>query len=396
MRILFVAMSNSIHTARWISQIQDQGWEIYLFPVQRQDPHAMLRNITVYGGNPWRAKYLHKSVHYKRWTSGYFYLDGLEGRLNHQITTKYKKISLEKVIREIKPDIIHSLEFQHAGYLTLQVRENMGGKFPTWIATNWGSDIYLFRHFPEHEQLIREILRNCDYYSCECQRDVEIAHSLGLKALVLPVLPNAGGMDIEHALTFRQTGLVSQRKNIIIKGYQGWAGRALVVFQALRYCLDILQGYSISVYMANEDSETAARLFSSETGIPVEIIPYSSHEEILKQFGKARIYIGLSISDGISTSLLEAMMMGTFPIQSCTACGDEWIGDGKSGFIVPAEEPREIAEAIRAALLDDALVDKAAEINFATVRQRLDYSKIQTQVIEIYKNIFDSIKKKSI
>jgi glycosyltransferase involved in cell wall biosynthesis len=101
----------------------------------------------------------------------------------------------------------------------------------------------------------------------------------------------------------------------------------------------------------------------------------------------------LSISDGISTSLLEAMMMGTFPIQSCTACGDEWIGDGKSGFIVPAEEPREIAEAIRAALLDDALVDKAAEINLDTINQRLDYSKIQTQVVEIYKNVYASTKK---
>jgi len=395
MRILFVAMSNSIHTARWISQIQDQGWEIYLFPVQRQDPHALLRNITVYGGNPWRANYLHKSVHYKRWTSVFFYLDGLEGRLKNQITIKNKEISLAKVIREVKPDIIHSLEFQHAGYLTLQVRENIGEKFPTWIATNWGSDIYLFRNFSEHENLIREILQKCDYYSCECQRDVQIARSLGLKAPVLPVLPNAGGIDIEHALALRQTGPVSARKYIIIKGYQGWAGRAQVAFQALRYCRDVLQGYSIAVYISNEDTQITAQLFSSETGITVEIIPYSSHEEILKQFGKSRLYIGLSISDGISTSLLEAMVMGAFPVQSCTACANEWIEDGKSGFIVPAEEPREIATAIRAALLDDTLVDKAAEINLDTVRQRLDYSKIQTQVVEIYKKVFASIKKKT-
>lgn len=394
MRILFVAMSNSVHTGRWISQIQDQGWEIYLFPVERRDPHELLRNITVFGGNPWRPKNLDKSVKYQWWTSIYFFLNGIEGRLRGTILTKQKEIALAQAIKKIKPDIIHSLEFQHAGYLTLQVRKIMAGKFPTWIATNWGSDIYLFRHFPEHENLIREILQNCDYYSCECQRDVQIARSMGLIAPVLPVLPNAGGIDIEHALTFRQVGPVSKRKNIIIKGYHGWAGRAQVAFQALRYCQDVLQGYTITVFVANEDTEIAARLFSSETSIPVVIIPRSSHEEILKQFGKARVFIGLSISDGISTSMLEAMMMGTFPIQSCTACADEWIGDGKSGFIVPAEDPREIAEAIRAALLDDALVDNAAEINLQTARQRLEYSKIQTQVIEIYKNVYASTKRK--
>ena len=32
MRILFVAMADSVHTARWISQIDDQGWDIHLYP----------------------------------------------------------------------------------------------------------------------------------------------------------------------------------------------------------------------------------------------------------------------------------------------------------------------------------------------------------------------------
>src|SRR3954447_910095 len=31
MRILFVAMSGSIHAARWTSQIADRGWDLHLF-----------------------------------------------------------------------------------------------------------------------------------------------------------------------------------------------------------------------------------------------------------------------------------------------------------------------------------------------------------------------------
>ncbi len=41
------------------------------------------------------------------------------------------------LIRILRPDIIHSLELQNAGYLVLQAKARLGKSFPTWIATNW-------------------------------------------------------------------------------------------------------------------------------------------------------------------------------------------------------------------------------------------------------------------
>ncbi len=49
---------------------------------------------------------------------------------------------------------------------------------------------------------------------------------------------------------------------------------------------------------------------------------------------RSRANIGFSKSDGISTSLLEAMTMGAFPIETGTACASDWIQDGVSGAIV--------------------------------------------------------------
>lgn len=388
MKILFTAMLDSVHTSRWISQIVDQGWETYLFPAYRARPHTALRNITIFGTDLFRPKNLDKSIRYIRWPSIYFYRDSLGGRITHKISDKYKEVGLMHAIQSIKPDIIHSLEFQHAGCLTLKAKKKFGNKFPPWIATNWGSDIYLFGRLPQYQDLIRQIMENCNYYSCECERDVRLARDMGFQGRILPVMPNAGGVNIEHALKFRQPGLISSRKTILVKGYQGWAGRALVAFQALRLCKDLLQGYTITIYVPSEDVKIAACLFAQDTGIPVEIIPPSAHEDILSQFGKARVYIGLSISDGISTSLLESMIMGAFPIQSGTACADEWIEDGKSGFIVPPEDPDVIAGAIRRAVTNNTLVDQAAQINARTARERLDYSVIQPQVVKMYQNIF--------
>ena len=384
MKIFFVAMP-TVHTVRWASQIVDQGWELFLFSPIWEKPNPAFRKITIYGTSPFRPKNLDKSVRYIRWSSIYFYRDWIEKK-NLQ---KYTENALVQDIRCVKPDIIHSLEFQHSGYLTLGAKNKIGDKFPTWITTNWGSDIYLYGRLPEHQEPLRQMLQKCDYYSCECERDITLARDMGFGGNLLPVWPNTGGFEIEQAIKFRQDGYISKRKVIIVKGYQHFAGRALVAFQAFRLCLDALQGYTICVYSAENDVRIAAKLFTLETDIPVDIIDSVSHEELLGLFGRARIYIGLSISDGISTSMLEAIVMGAFPIQSCTSCADEWIKDGKSGFIVPPEEPHVIAEAIRHALADDDLVDRAAEINLQTARERLDYGTIQAQVIKMYQDIYD-------
>ena len=55
----------------------------------------------------------------------------------------------------------------------------MGTEFPPWIATNWGSDIFLFGKLPEHREKISRILNYADYYSAECHRDVKIARESG-------------------------------------------------------------------------------------------------------------------------------------------------------------------------------------------------------------------------
>ena len=245
----------------------------------------------------------------------------------------------------------------------------------------------MFGQLPEHLPQIREILDSCDFYSCECERDVRIARSLGLRGRALPVFPNGGGYDLEHVHGLRSAGATSARRTIVLKGYQGWAGRALVGLRALELCAEELQGYRVAIYLASPDVELAARLFSARTGVPVDIVPRTSHEEILRLHGNARVSIGLSVGDGISTSLLETMLMGSFPIQSCTACADEWIEDGRSGAVVPPEDPHIVADALREALLSDELVNNAAELNRMTCEKRLSQVVIQPQVQRIYRDI---------
>jgi glycosyltransferase involved in cell wall biosynthesis len=408
-KILLVAMVDSIHTARWIEQIADQGWDIHIFPsVVTYKVHPQLKNITIY--RPDGRKLVIKehgltnnrvaqevkvnSIKLQR-------KDGLLGRLANlffkaspvfkellvTLFSRFGVSQLNRIIRKVQPDIIHSLEFQHAGYLTLKVKNQYTGKFPTWITTNWGSDIYLFGRLAKHEVKIREVLAECDFYSCECHRDVKLAREFGFTGQVLPVFPNAGGFDFSNIEKLQQPGPASARRKIMLKGYQGWAGRALVGLRALERCLDVLEEYEIVIHSAKCDEVMiATELFTKKTGIKVTIVdPGQPHQEILRLHGQSRISIGLSISDGISTSFLEALVMGSFPIQSFTACADEWIEDGKTGILVHPDDPDNVEKAIRRALTEDFLIDKAAELNYETARNRLDQSSLKIKVINLYK-----------
>lgn len=391
MRILFVGMPNSIHAARWISQIAGQGWEIYLFPTIGDRLNPSFHDVNVFAPSILFSVKNARDVRCIRWTGFFAFLDTIIGSVLHRPFRMFSKASLFLIIHTLKPDLVHSLEIQHAGYLTLAVRNRFKNGFPKWIVTNWGSDIYLFGRFAEHETRIKLVLERCDYYSAECSRDVILARKMGFRGKVLPVFPNAGGFDLKRVQEFRSEGPVSERRTIILKGYQNWAGRGLVGIRALALCADVLKGYRVAIYSGfSEDMTISAYLFTQDTGIPVDLIPQSNHEDMLRLYGRSRIYIGLSISDAISTSLLEAMVMGAFPIQSNTSCADEWIKNGESGFIVPAEDPEVISRAIRQAVLNDALVDTASEINSRTAHERLDESIIRPQVMKMYEEILSN------
>ncbi len=395
-RLLFVAMGDSIHTARWISLIKDQGWNLGLFSPYECLPHSGFENITLYGFSRFRPKELSDTVRLR----GIWPFAKGSSRITRMGSTRLPILFdrarwLARVVRWFQPDIIHSLEFQHAGYLTLAAKGFTKGTFPPWIATNWGSDIYLFGRLSEHVEKIRAVLASCDYYSCECERDVQLARDFGFRGQELPVVPNAGGLDLDAIAHLREAGVPSRRRIIVLKGYQGEIGRALVGLSALERCCDVLRDHQLAIYSATPEVKLAAESFANKAGIRVDIIPQSSHHDMLRLFGHARLYIGLSISDAISTSMLDAIAMGAFPIQSDTACADEWLVDGETGCLVPPEDPEQIADRIRRALTDDALVDHAAEVNALVTRDRLDNRMIRGKVVALYGKLVRKSREKS-
>lgn len=447
-RILFVAMHDSVHVARWVDQVADAGWDLHLFPIGPGLLSPALRGVTIHWplspispnlavqaagpadsvslsrvsrfaravklavGDPgWLLRrMLHgplaTSYQRARGDSGpseipnitvdafqptlhdYGGFDSSDrirlGESEIEATAPFGPSVLASVIRRVQPDLIHSMEFQHAGYLVLKAREMLGADFPKWMASNWGSDIFYYRRFPDHASQIRRLMQAIDLYSCECERDFDLGEEFGFVGPRLPLLTNTGGFDIDELQRLRSPLPPSKRKAIMVKGYQHFAGRAMTSLQVLERFAPHLKDYEIVLYSASPEPRKLAVQLHEAGVLNIRIVDWAPHNEMLSEFGRARIYLGVSISDAISTSVLESMAMGAFPIQTNTSCCNEWFKNGESGFIVEPENFEQISASFFRALTDDALVDRAAPINYEVIASRLDVRDVRVRMKDFY------------
>jgi glycosyltransferase involved in cell wall biosynthesis len=239
-------------------------------------------------------------------------------------------------------------------------------------------------NLPEHNTKIREVFTHADKYSAECTRDLKLAKNLGFRGEFLPVIPNAGGFALEEIV--RARSITSSRTLILVKGYGGYFGRVQLVLKSLLQILDESPKYSVFFYSVTDDVVELVKDLKGKFDARVDFStvqkPISS-VTLLDLFSKARVYVGCSISDGVSTSFLEALVSGAYPVQTNTSCASEWIEKGAVGSIVNVDST-EISKSIREALSDDDLVNKAQIANAKVALDFLDYQKIRTSALRFY------------
>jgi len=356
-QVLLIGMLDSIHVARWLSQFKDSSIDFLIFPSKKfRKIHPELVVLSNY--NNCRIFGLSRTER----ISGY--LDFLKYVLPAKVGFENRRLrALNKILLHRNFDFIHALELQGAGYLVdsldIELLRN-----PSLIVTNWGSDIYFFKKFPDHERRIKSLLAKADYYSAECERDYKLARNLNFSGVDLPCIPNAGGFDLANSS--QELSLPSQRKQILIKGYGGMFGRADLPISILELVAEEFPSYLFHFYSVTEDVQLLLDQLPEKLLSRIRITTVKQripHSEMLCEFQKSRIYIGCSESDGVSTSFLEALTTGTYPIQTGTSCANEWVVKGVRASVIDLDE-NALLQVVRESLSEDAMVDDAAKTNF--------------------------------
>lgn len=387
LRVLVVGFVESIHAVRAVEPMTELGWDVHVFASHPHWANPAWRDVTLHVDPGFvppgpdasvRVEYLEPAA-------------GNEEPVIEGLTWEQRVGSLAAAIEELAPDLVDSMEIQHGGYLVAEVRALLDGEPPPWLVHNWGSDVFYYGRSPRHQSRLRAVLGGCDFYGAECHRDIGLARAFGFSGRALPVLPNAGGFDLEAARRLRAPGPVSARRTIALKATNAFVYRPLTALDALERCAELLSGYELTLYTASPEVEERARRLSESADIGLEVmsgleIPVT-HEQVLAMHGRARVSISLSESDAICTSFLEAMVMGSFPIQSDTGCSAAWADAGRGALFVDPDDPEQVAAALRRALSEDELVDGAAETNAAVAGARLDRGPLLARMRDAYQRV---------
>jgi hypothetical protein len=375
-KILIIGMADSIHTAHWIERIVNSDLEIHFFPSRKyRKIHPLLLDLKDRFSN-FRLLRAHPTPSIAPYWN-YFW----------DISTRYftnRKITqLRKLINSNNYDFIHALELQHAGYLILHF-DFTSLKNTKLIITNWGSDIYYFQNLPGHEQKLRRLLSKASRYSAECSRDYELATKLGFKGEFLPIIPNSFSNEAAKG----RFVLASDRTQIIAKCYGEVFGLGSLIISAVESMLSESLKYNFFLYSVTSDLEelvvNLARKFPDRLKFST-VRNSLSHKELLLEFSKSRVYLGASLSDGISTSFLESMTQGAFPIQTNTSCAADWIQKGCLGIAVKPDLDS-IIESLRVSLNDDELVNRAQAVNPLILEQHTNFNNLS----QIAKTFYDN------
>ncbi|GAB3282111.1 glycosyltransferase family 4 protein [Parahaliea aestuarii] len=381
--ILVVGMTGSIHLARWISAIRNGPFRVVVFPSIIQRPVPELQP----------AKPVSSRSDLKQLASNEIGIvpDDRVAALPQADTDSpgsypYARpvtrlplqrmpdpSSLGKIIHALKPDLIHSMELQHGGYLVAECKRRAKASiftrdFPPWLASSWGSDIFLYKQFGEHRPVLRSLLQSVDGLHSDCERDLDWAQRNGFSGFQFPQMPASMGIDYTSYPKLSSLSKPSERRTIFIKGYHHWAGRGVHILLALHLIAPYLKKYKIVVAHASKPVAALVEKLRSQDGLDISVSPYlPNHADTIARLASARVAIGYGISDGISTTLLEAMSVGTFVIQANTCCGKEWVIPGETGLLVSPHDIAALSRAILLAATNDDLVDGAAQRNRATV-----------------------------
>lgn len=373
----------SNHFFRWTEQLKDAGHEIYWLDVFDSNTHVkkidFANQIT-----GWRQKIKYPGRYTIKNKLPKFY-DFINTINQRELATVF-----EEKLNEIQPHVVHSFVMQSACFPIIDLmKKNV--EIP-WIYSAWGNDLYFHQKNPA-EISNREIcFERINYLFADCSRDGKIAQKMGFKGKYLGTFPTGGGYDFKYHQKYI---LPHKDRNIIlIKGYQHTFGRCINILIAILLLKNKLLDYEIMVFGAhpevfdfleNNPTLKKAANFTVYGSLP--------HDQIFQLMGKSLICIGNSISDGMPNTLLEAIIMGAFPIQSnpggATA---EIIKNGKNGFLIEnAEDSDEIAALITKALENPELLQSGVDFNNKNIKPRLEREYIKKQVLEKYRFIEENL-----
>ncbi len=268
----------------------------------------------------------------------------------------YLKSKFEKVIKKIRPEIIHAGPIQKVAFLPALT------SFHPLISMSWGFDLLqdAYRNI-FWKKITQYVLRKSDWMLADCQAVKQTAVGFGFSNEKITVFP--WGVDLNR---FSPDGSVKIRKEI------GYENDFLIIHTRSwesRYGVDIaLRGFQIAagsipnlhmIMLGGGSQENRVKNFIDSHGLSnrIHFHGYQKNEKLAVYYRAADVYLSASHIDGSSVALMESMACGCPALVSDIPSNLEWVTDGKEGWTFHDGDADDLAKKIIIA------VDKRKELS---------------------------------
>lgn len=369
MKIAILSGASSIHTIQWANRLSKSGIEVYLI-TQHQPLEPLHPNVKAYV-LPYR---------------------GIIGYYTMVPTVK-------KIMREIQPDLLNA--HYASGYATTA---RLVGYHP-WILSVWGSDVFSFPYKSWlHKKLVQKNLLAADKIG-----STSVAMAKQTKSLIskkysdIRITPFGVDSKYYNSLTTPLSDKVSDDSIVI----------GTVKKLAPVYGIDTLINAFALLY--NDLSKTHSDISNK---LSLRIVGYGPQEEYLKQLTqklnieklvnfvgrvnnpevpleleKFDIYVALSRLESFGVAIIEASAAGRPVIVSDAGGLPEVIINGKTGIMVPKEDAKAAAAAMKKLVLDKKLRVKMGDAGKQYVSSRYDWDQCVDTMIDLYKETISDYKR---
>lgn len=370
MKIIYFSKNYTPHDYRFLSSLSKTKHEIFFLQLE-----ATLRQT--------EDRPVPKNVQQILWAGG-------RGEFRWRAVPKYVS-SLQKVIREVQPDIIHAGPIQNCAFLVA-----LSG-FRRLLTMSWGYDLVMDADKSWGMRRVTSYtLRRSSYFTSDANVTREKAISFGMNPEHTVVFP--WGIDLKHfhpkeegggkkvAKSNRQSSIVN-RKSVTLFCSRTWESIYGVDVLAKAFVKVVNENPNVNLVLLGGGSQGAhIRQILMKGGVldRVHFGGQVGQRDLPRWYHMADVYISPSHVDGSSVTLMEALASGLPCLVSDIAGNKEWIQDGVNGWLFRDGDVDDLAGKILSAIKNRRSFKRIGELARKTAEEKADWKKNFGKLLQAY------------
>jgi glycosyltransferase involved in cell wall biosynthesis len=291
---------------------------------------------------------------------------------------------LARVVRRLEPDIIHAHDPHGVAMAALALSMSGSTPSPSLVASR-RVDFHL-----KNNSLSRWKHRQVDCFiaASEAIRRMLIADGVPADRAVTV----HEGVDISHILA---APVVNVHEALWLPHQAPLVGNvaALVPHKGQRYLIEAahlvvreIADARFVIFGEGELREHLERLVHEHNLVKHVLLP-GFRTDVLGCIKGFDVFAMSSVTEGLGTSLLDAMACKTPIVATRTGGIPEIVEDGVNGLLVPPRDAPALARAIVRMLIDEPRRKTLAEAGFARVNERFTVERMVLQTASVYKRL---------